>query len=117
MKKLSQIFNDIFKCIAIGITLTVSLSIVIAIICLFSYKGNIINIVSVIKTVLIFIGAFGMILVAILIMKKKKEKPMQYINEWKKRYKILSYKYVMLFVTLTILTCGGIIDWVLYYKL
>jgi len=40
-----------------------------------------------------------------------------YINEWKKKYKIFSYEMVMLFITLTILICGGIIDWFLFYKL
>lgn len=117
MKKLNQIFKDIFRCIAIGIALSTIISTVIAIICVFMYKGNIVNIVGGIKTVLICIGALGMILVAILLMKKKKEKPMEYINEWKKKYKVLSYKMVMLFVTLTILICGGIIDWFLYYRL
>lgn len=117
MKKLSEIFKDIFRCIAMGIALSASISTVIAIICVFMYKGNIVNIVGGIKTVLICIGALGMILVAILLMKKKKEKPMEYINEWKKKYKVLSYKMVMLFVTLTILICGGIIDWFLYYRL
>ena len=117
MKKLSELFKDIIRCIAMGIALSAIISIVIAIICVFMYKGNIINIVSGIKTVLICIGALGMILVAILLLKKQKEKPMEYINEWKKKYKILSYKWVMLFVTLTILICGGFIDWFLYYKL
>ena len=83
MKKLSEIFKDIFRCIAMGIALSVVISTVIAIICAFIYKGHIVNIVGGIKTVLICIGALGMILVAILLMKKKKEKPMEYINEWK----------------------------------
>ena len=104
MKKISELFKDI-------------VSIAISIMCVFMYKGNIVNIVCGIKTVLICIGAFGMILVAILLMKKKKEKPMKYINEWKKKYKIFSYEMVMLFITLTILICGGIIDWFLFYKL
>lgn len=117
MKKISELFKDIVRCIAIGVTISAIISIVIAIICAFMYKGNIVNIVGGIKTVLICIGALGMILVAILLMKKKKEKPMKYINEWKKKYKIFSYEIVMLFITLTILICGGIIDWFLFYKL
>ena len=98
MKKISELFKDIVRCIAIGITISAIISIAISIMCVFMYKGNIVNIVCGIKTVLICIGAFGMILVAILLMKKKKEKPMKYINEWKKKYKIFSYEMVMLFI-------------------
>ena len=75
MKKISELFKDIVRCIAIGVTISAIISIVIAIICAFMYKGNIVNIVGGIKTVLICIGALGMILVAMLLMKKKKEKP------------------------------------------
>ena len=75
MKKISELFKDIVRCIAIGITISAIISIAISIMCVFMYKGNIVNIVCEIKTVLICIGAFGMILVAILLMKKKKEKP------------------------------------------
>ena len=79
MKKISELFKDIVRCIAIGITISAIISIAISIMCVFMYKGNIVNIVCGIKTVLICIGAFGMILVAMLLMKKKKEKPMKYM--------------------------------------
>lgn len=117
MKKIKEFLEDLCRCVLMGLALSAIISIVVGIICVFIYKGNIINIINGIKTVLICIGALGMILVAILILKRNKEKTMEHINEWKKKYKVFSYKGVMLIVTITILICGGIIDWFLCYKL
>lgn len=57
MKKISELFKDIVRCIAIGITISAIISIAISIMCVFMYKGNIVNIVCGIKTVLICIGS------------------------------------------------------------
>lgn len=117
MKKITDIMRDLWRCIITGILLSTVLSIIVGIICLVVYKGDLISIVNGIKTVLICIGAFLMILVAILIMKRNKEKPMENVTQWKDKYRVFSYKAVFLFVAVTILILGGIIDWFLYYKL
>ena len=57
------------------------------------------------------------VFIIILIIKKKSESPLKYIDQWKEKFKVFSYKVVLIFSSIIILLCGGIIDWFLFYKL
>ena len=73
--------------------------------------------IEVIRSALLITGSFGLLLSAILIIKKKSESPLKYIDQWKEKFKVFSYKVVLIFSSIIILLCGGIIDWFLFYKL
>lgn len=117
MKKLVNVLKDFIKTIKLGVIISLVITIILGLISIIVNKGDMIKMLQVIKAALLIIGAFGFILVAILILKKKTEKPLEYIEEWRKKYEIFSYKLVLLLASLTILLCGGIIDWFLVYRL
>ena len=79
--------------------------------------SNIKTTIEVIRSALLITGSFGLLLSAILIIKKKSESPLKYIDQWKEKFKVFSYKVVLIFSSIIILLCGGIIDWFLFYKL
>ena len=70
-----------------------------------------------IKSILLIVGALGMILGAMLMISRKNRKELVFIDQWKEKFKVFSYKVVLIFSSIIILLCGGIIDWFLFYKL
>lgn len=117
MKRLVNLLRDVIKCITIGLIITAAIFLIAGGIALLANKGSISVSLEVVKSILLIVGSLGLLLCAILILKKKSEEPLKYIDEWKKKFGILSYKLVLAFVSLTILLCGGFLDWILFYKL
>ena len=64
-----------------------------------------------IKSILLIVGALGMILGALLIINIKNKGELAFIDQWKEKYNILSYKSVLIYVSCFITLYGGIIDW------
>ena len=109
MKRLVCLLRDLMKTLILGGIISIGIAIVIGLIALLVNK--------VIRSALLITGSFGLLLSAILIIKKKSESPLKYIDQWKEKFKVFSYKVVLIFSSIIILLCGGIIDWFLFYKL
>ena len=116
MKRLVCLLRDLMKTLILGGIISIGIAIVIGLIALLVNKGNIKTTIEVIRSALLITGSFGLLLSAILIIKKS-ESPLKYIDQWKEKFKVFSYKVVLIFSSIIILLCGGIIDWFLFYKL
>ncbi len=114
MEKLRKILRDFIKCLFIGSLISIGIIILIGIISLLITKFNWINSLEIVKSTLLIIGPLGLMLGALLILKKREEKELIYIEQWKKRYNIFSYKVVLIIVSLVIVFYGGFIDWILF---
>ena len=117
MKRLVCLLRDLMKTLILGGIISIGIAIVIGLIALLVNKGNIKTTIEVIRSALLITGSFGLLLSAILIIKKKSESPLKYIDQGKEKFKVFSYKVVLIFSSIIILLCGGIIDWFLFYKL
>ena len=111
MKKISGLLKDFVKCIIVGSFISLAIILIVGIISLLVSKFNWQQALQSAKSTLLIIGPLGMILGAILILKKREEKELLYIEEWKKKYNIFSYKIVLIVVSCIIILYGGVIDW------
>lgn len=66
-----------------------------------------------IKSILLIVGALGMILGALLIINIKNKGELAFIDQWKEKCNILSYKSVLIYVSSFITLYGGFIEWLI----
>lgn len=111
MKKLIGALKDFIKCIIVGSLISLVIILVVGIISLLVSKFNWQQALQVVRSALLIIGPLGIILGALLILKKRDEKELLFIDQWKKRYNVFSYKIVLIVVSLIIVLYGGAIDW------
>lgn len=111
MKKLIGALKDFIKCIIVGSLISLVIILVVGIISLLVSKFNWQQALQVVRSTLLIIGPLGIILGALLILKKRDEKELLFIDQWKKRYNVFSYKIVLIVVSLIIVLYGGAIDW------
>ena len=120
MKRLVCLLRDLMKTLILGGIISIGIAIVIGVIALLVNKGNIKTTIEVIRSALLITGSFGLLLAALKSVAAKglkSESPLKYIDQWKEKFKVFSYKVVLIFSSIIILLCGGIIDWFLFYKL
>ena len=113
MKRLLCLLRDLMKTLILGGIISIGIAIVIGLIALLVNKGNIKTTIEVIRSALLITGSFGLLLSAILIIKKKSESPLKYIDQWKEKCNILSYKSVLIYVSSFITLYGGFIEWLI----
>ena len=111
MKKISGLIKDFIKCIIIGSFISLVIILIVGIISLLVSKFNWQQALQSVKSTLLIIGPLGMILGAILILKKREEKELLFIDQWKNKYNIFSYKIVLIVISCIIILYGGIVDW------
>ncbi|WP_066889553.1 hypothetical protein [Clostridium nigeriense] len=113
MKKVKELIKDFIKCIIIGSLVSLGIIFVVGIISLLVSNFNWQQSLQAIRSALLIIGPLGMILGAILILRKRDEEEFSFMDQWKKKYSILSYKIVLIVISCTIILYGGIIDWLI----
>ncbi|MCR1951012.1 hypothetical protein NSA50_08040 [Clostridium sp. DSM 100503] len=113
MKSLNGIINDFAKCVLVGSFISLAIIFGLGVISLLISKFNWQQSLNIVRSALLIIGPLGMILGALLILKKRDEKELLFIDQWKKRYRVFSYKIVLITVSLIIVLYGGIIDWII----
>lgn len=113
MKKLMGVLKDFIKCIIVGSIVSLAIILGVGIISLLVSKFNWQQSLQIIRSALLIIGPLGMVLGALLILKKREEKELVFIDQWKKKYSVLSYKIVLILVSLIIILYGGAIDWII----
>lgn len=114
MRKIVGFINDFIKGFIIGTLITFSIAFFVGIFSLIISKFNFEQAIQNIKSILLIVGSLGMILGGLLIINIKNRKELVFIDQWKEKYKILSYKTVLIVVSCVIVLYGGIIDWINY---
>ena len=115
MSKLNGIIKDFIKCIFVGNLIALVIILVIGVISLLVSKFEVKQSLQIIRSSLLIIGPLGVILGALLILKKRDEKQFEFLGEWEKKYKVFSYRIVLVLVSFIIVLYGGIIDWIVFY--
>ena len=113
MKKVKELIKDFIKCIIIGSLVSLGIIFVVGIISLLVSNFNWQQSLQAIRSALLIIGPLGMILGAILILRKREEKEFLFIDQWKEKYSVFSYKIVLIIIGLIIILYGGAIDWII----
>lgn len=113
MEKLNRIMKDFIKCVIVGSCISLGIIFIIGIISLLVSRFNWRQSLQIIRSALLIIGPLGMILGAILILKKRDEKELLFINQWKIKYSMFSYRIVLIVVSFIIILYGGVIDWLI----
>ena len=114
MKKLVEFINDFRKCFIIGTLIDLLMVFAVGIFSLIISKFNFEQTIQNIRSILLIVGSLGMILGSLLIVNKRNTKELVFIDQWKEKYRILSYKAVLIVVSCIIILYGGIIDWINY---
>ena len=114
MRKTIEFMNDFKKCFIIGTLITFLIAFLVGIFSLIISKFNIEQAIQNVKIILLIVGSLGMILGAMLMISRKNRKEFVFIVPWKEKYRILSYKTVLIVVSCVIVLYGGIIDWINY---
>lgn len=113
MKKLNGILKDLIKCIIVGSLISLAIILGMGIISLLVSNFNLQKSLNIIRSTLLIIGPLGMSLGAILILRKRDEKELLFIEQWKEKYSVFSYRIVLIVVSCIIILYGGFIDWII----
>lgn len=113
MEKLKGIMKDFIKCVIAGSCISLGIIFIVGIISLLVSEFNWRQSLQIIRSALLIIGPLGMILGALLILKKRDEKELLFIHQWKKKYGVFSYRIVLIAVSFIIILYGGVIDWII----
>jgi len=113
MKKISEVLKDFFKSIIVGSLISLVIVLIVGIISLLISKFNLNQSIQNVRSTLLIIGSLGIMLGALLILKKRTEKELLFKEDWQKKYNVLSYKTVLILISFIILLYGGIIDWLI----
>ena len=114
MKKVNELIRDFIKCIINGSAISLGIILVVGLISLLVTGFDFQKSIQVVRSTLLIIGPLGIILGAILILKNRNEEEFSFIDQWKKKYKVFSYKIVIILISFIIILYGGIIDWIIF---
>lgn len=113
MEKLSKIIKDFIKCIFIGSCISFMIIFIVGIISLIVSKFDWRHSLEIIRSVILITGSLAMVLGALLVLKKEKEKELKFKDQWQKKYSIFSYRTVVIVGSFIIILYGVIIDWII----
>lgn len=113
MRKLNRLLKDFIKCIIFGSIISLAVVLVVGVISLLISKFNLNQSIENVRSALLIIGPLGMIVGALLILKKKNEKELTFIDDWKEKYHVFSYKIVLILISAIIILYGAAIDWLI----
>lgn len=111
MEKLIRIIKDFIKCLFVGSCISFGIIIIVGIISLLISKFDWIQSLQIVRSSILIIGSLGIVLGALLILKKRKEKELQFKEQWQKRYSVFSYRAVIIVNSFIIILYGGAVDW------
>ena len=114
MKIINGIIKDFVKSIAWGSIAMLFISVFIGIISLLATKFDLIKSLEIIRSALLIVGPFLMLISAFLIIKKTNEKKLEYIDDWKMKFNVFSYKVVLIIISFTITIYGSLIDFIIF---
>lgn len=113
MDRIKIMGMDFYKCLKYSSFVSGILVILIGVCSFVISRGNLITALESIKAVLFAVGSIGLIMGAVSIIKKDREKDRDWL-EWKKRFEIFSYRVTISIMSIIILLYGCIIDEILF---
>lgn len=113
MERLKIVGVDFYKCLKYGSLVSIILVIVSGVFSFIISGGSLITTLENIKAVLFASGSIGLMIAAVSILKRDREKEKDW-SEWKKRFKIFSYRVTTSIMSIIILLYGCIIDEILF---
>ncbi len=113
MEHLKTVGLDFYKCLKYSSIISGILAIASGVISFFISKGNLITALESMKAILFAAGSMGLIMGAVSILRKDRENEKDWF-EWKKRFKIFSYRVAISIMSIIVLLYGCIIDELLF---
>lgn len=113
MEKINGMIKDFIKCIIIGSCISLVIILLVGIVSFLLSKFNLMYSLQIVRSSLLIIGPLGVIVGALLILKKRDEKELEFIDQWKKKFNVFTYKVVLILVSFIIILYGGVIDWII----
>ncbi|MBE5991395.1 MAG: hypothetical protein E7247_03265 [Paenibacillaceae bacterium] len=113
MERLKTVGLDFYKCLKYSSMVSGILAVVTGVISFVISKGNLIASLESMKAILFAAGSMGLIMGAVSILRKDRENEKDWF-EWKKRFKIFSYRITISVMSIIILLYGCIIDELLF---
>ena len=111
MGKLNVMIKDFIKCVILGSCISLGIIFIVGIISLLISKFDLKQSLQIVRSTLLIVGPLGMMLGAILILKKRDEKSLTFLDQWEKKYNVFSYRIVFVVVSCVITLYGGFVDW------
>ena len=113
MERLKAAGVDFYKCLKYSSIVSIILVLVSGVCSFIISGGSLITVLESIKAVLFASGSIGLMIAAVSILKRDREKEKDWY-EWKKRFKIFSYRVTIGIMSIIILLYGCIIDEILF---
>lgn len=114
MLKLKAILLDLLECIKLSSLIGCILILVSGLISVIVSKANRVSVLESIRGILFVIGSIGLIIGAMMLLKKRSEKQSDYLEDWKVKYKIISFKQMIIVSSSILIIYGCLIDWILF---
>ncbi|GLB28406.1 hypothetical protein LAD12857_03290 [Lacrimispora amygdalina] len=113
MERLKDMGVDFYKCLKYSSLVSLIFMMVSGLCSFIISGGSLTTALECIKAVLFASGSIGLMIAAVSILKRDREKEKDWY-EWKKRFKIFSYRVTIAIMSITILLYGCIIDEILF---
>lgn len=113
MNSCFNFFKDILRCLYVGFCISAGILLLSGLILLIIYGLDIFKILSVATSVLYFAGSLGLFLSAGFFMKRDGTRPLVYKDQWKKYFKKLNIGFVVMFISLSIIVAGVIMQYII----
>lgn len=113
MERLKTVGLDFYKCLKYSSIISGILVVVVGVSSFVISRGNLMAALESMKAILFAAGSIGLIMGAVSILRKDRENEKDWL-EWKKRFKIFSYRVAISIMSIIILLYGCIIDELLF---
>ena len=113
MVKLKEILLEALKCFIISSIVSGVLLLVSALISLIVTSGNIIKILESMRAALFIVGSLGLLVGAIMFLKRPTPEGSNLEKSWKEKFKYLSYKQFIIGFCAIMISYGCVIDYIL----
>jgi hypothetical protein len=113
MERLKTVGVDFYKCLKYSSFVSVILVMVSGVCSFIISGGSLITSLENIKAALFASGSIGLMIAAASIVKRDREKEKDW-SEWKKRFKIFSYRITIIIMSMIVLLYGCIADEILF---
>lgn len=114
MKKVTLGIMDIIKALSIGILSGSITGLIFTLIGLLSHKGMLLDALYVGRASILIVGSLGLLVSSAFFIKKNGGTPLENEAGWKKHFKSLSFRYVLLILFIGIIITGGVLDSLIY---
>lgn len=102
--------KDIVKCSKIALFISLGITFLFGIIYYLFFSKSLLILFTFIKNSLYYIGCFGFLISCGFFIKRDANRPLDYEDEWREKFKKLSLSFVILFISFFICLYGMVIQ-------